>query len=137
MSQGISRLVMTSFSINPVLCRVAVFDKKPKFWSGKSGMALCVLLQKVQFNVLREPVINILREVVCMKSVVQFQSVAVSPGRTPTPHRKIQSIGYFSPLIGLYNSCHPLKPLLKAGRPGIFQKIGREFLQKAGARGNL
>ena len=128
---------MTSFTINPVLCPVAVFDKKSEFWSGKSGMVLCILLQIVQFREFHQPVINILRDGVCMESAVQFESVVVSPGRTTTPPRKIQSIGYFPPPIGLYNPCYPLKPLSKAGRAGIFQKIGPEFLQKAGARGNL
>ena len=135
--QSISRPVMTSFSINPVLCQVAVFDKNPKFWTGKAGMVLCTLLQNVQFREFHEPVINILGVGECMKSAVQFRSVSETVGRWATPPRKIRPCGYFHPLIVLSYRYHPLKPLSKVGRPGIFQKIKHGFLPKAGARGNL
>lgn len=128
---------MTSFPINPVLCQVAVFDKNPKFWTGKAGMVLCTLLQNVQFREFHEPVINILGVGERMKSAVHFRSVSETVGGWTTPHQKIRPCGYFHPPIALPYNCHLLKPLSKAGRAGNFKKIEREFLQKAGARGNL
>jgi hypothetical protein len=55
-----------------------------------------------------------------MKSAVHFQSVTVSPGRNTTPHQKTTQAVGIPPPIGLYYRCHPLKPLLKAGRAGFF-----------------